>query len=1365
MKKIIGLDLGVSSCGWAYVIEAEKENEKSEILRLGVRVNPLTVDEQSNFEKGKSITTNAERQMKHSARINLQRYKLRREHLIDYLTKAGFINEETLLCEHGNRTTFETYRLRAKAANEEIGLTEFARVLLMINKKRGYKSNRKANGSEEGALIDGMEVAKYLYENDITPGQYAYDLLKKGKKYLPDFYQSDIKDELDKIWNFQKTFYPDILTDDFKQVLTGKSKTNSSKIFLARYSIYTAQNKEKDKRMQAMKWRSDALIRKLDIEQLAYVICDLNGFINNASDYLGKISDRSKELYFQNLTVGQYQMKMLEENPNVSLKNMVFYRQDYLDEFERIWETQAKFHPELTRERKKEIGNMIIFYQRPLKSKKSLISICELEGKTIEIEVEGKKKTITVGSKVCPKSSPLFQEFRIWQRLNDIKLTHLPTRQEYFLSQGQKELLAKELEYKTKMTKQQMLKYLSLKPKEYDMNFKEVDGNTTQAVLFDAYRKIIEISGHGEHDFSKMPANDITTLVENVFDALGFNTNPLHFDAQAADISQDSMYLLWHLLYSYESDNSAMGNETLIHKIQKLFHFDSDEYAKILAGISFKPEYGSLSAKAIKKILPFMKEGNDYSTACVYAGYNHSKRSLTKEELDNKQLKDHLDILSKNSLRNPVVEKILNQMVNVVNSLIDTYGKPDEIRIELARELKKSAKEREAMTDAINTANRENEEYKKILETEFGITHVSRNDILRYKLYLELKDNGFHTLYSDTYIPREKLFSRDFDIEHIIPQANLFDDSFSNKTLESRSINIEKSNSTAYDYVKGKYGEEGAKTYEKRVEDLFKSGKISKTKMTKLLMTADDIPTDFINRDLRDSQYIARKAREILEDIVRVVVPTTGSITDRLREDWQLVDVMKELNWDKYDQLDLTETFEDKEGNTIRRIKDWTKRNDHRHHAMDALTIAFTKPSFIQYLNNLNARGDRSQSIYGIEHKELYRDKHNKLRFNPPIPLDEFRSEAKRHLQNILVSIKAKNKVVTRNINKSKSKQGFNTKVQLTPRGQLHNETIYGSQQRYATHEEKVGASFTADKIATVANKKQREALLARLQAYNNDAKKAFTGKNALDKNPVWLNEAHTASVPLKVMCLTMETIYTIRKPINKDLKLDKVVDSRIRQILQQRLDEYNGDANKAFSNLDETPIWLNQEKGIAIKRVAINAGLSNPEPIHEKKDKQGNNIPVDFVQTSNNHHVAIFVDEQGHLQEHIVSFYEANSRAIQKLPVIEKDYNAELGWKFLFTLKQNEYFVFPDIENGFNPKEIDLTNVENYTIISPHLYRVQKISSKDYFFRHHLETTVENNNALKEITWKRIKALDKLANIVKVRVNHIGQIVAVGEY
>ena len=173
MKKILGLDLGTNSIGWAVVNEAENESEKSSVVRLGVRVNPLTVDEQTNFEKGKAITTNADRTLKRGMRRSLQRYKLRREKLIEYLKAGGIIDDESVLCETGNRTTFETYRNRAKAATEKIGLTEFARVLLMINKKRGYKSSRKANTTEEGQLIDGMSIAKILYEQNLTPGQYV----------------------------------------------------------------------------------------------------------------------------------------------------------------------------------------------------------------------------------------------------------------------------------------------------------------------------------------------------------------------------------------------------------------------------------------------------------------------------------------------------------------------------------------------------------------------------------------------------------------------------------------------------------------------------------------------------------------------------------------------------------------------------------------------------------------------------------------------------------------------------------------------------------------------------------------------------------------------------------------------------------------------------------------------------------------------------------------------------------------------------------------------------------------------------------------------------------------------------------------
>lgn len=1372
MKKILGLDLGTTSIGWAVVNEATNKEEKSSIVKLGVRVNPLTVDEQTNFEKGKPITTNADRTLKRSMRRNLQRYKLRREHLISCLKENGFITDDSILCENGNRTTFETYRLRAKAATEEISLEELARVLLMINKKRGYKSSRKAKSNDEGELVDGMSVAKTLYEEDITPGQYSLQLLCNGKKYLPDFYQSDLRVELQKIWEKQQTFYPDILTPDFMQVLEGKSKTNTSKIFYARYGIHTADNKSKDKKRQAYEWRVDGLTRQLNIEEVAYVISDLNGLINGSSGYLGKISDRSKNLYFNKLTVGQYLMQELDKNPNVSLKNQVFYRQDYLDEFETIWNTQSQYHPELTYELKKDIGNMIIFYQRPLKSQKGLVAICELENEQREVEVDGVKKLITTGCKVCPKSSPLFQEFRMWQRLNDVIVYDSNAKADLFgngtatkrrLTEEEMNTLAFELNIKGKLTKQQALKCLFGKATGLDMNFKELDGNETQAKLFEAYLKIVEMSSHEGYDYAKLNASQIFDVVEKVFAGLGFNTAPLYFDAsiEGKQFDKQPMYQLWHLLYSYEGDNSKTGDESLVKKIRDIFHFDNDDYAKIIAGISFKPDYGSLSAKAIKKILPFMKAGNDYSLACEYAQYNHSKRSLTKEELEKKELKDHLDLLPKNSLRNPVVEKILNQMINVVNEVVKTYGPLDEIRIEMARDLKMNAKKREEKTSEINRMNAYHEDIKKILQAApFNIEHVSRNDIIRYKLYEELKDNGYKTLYSNTYISKEKLFSREFDIEHIIPQARLFDDSFSNKTLESRSINQEKGNATAFDFVKEKYGEEGAKAYKQRIDGLLKQQVLSKAKHDKLLMTIDDIPEDFIMRDLRDTQYIARKAREILEQIVKVVVPTNGKITHKLREDWQLINVMQELNAPKFQELGLTE-------------KDWTKRNDHRHHAMDALTIAFTKLSIIQYLNNLNARSDKSSSIYGIEQKELYRDKHGHMRFLPPIPLDEFRVEAKQQLEQILVSIKSKTKVVTRNVNKSKSKKaekGFNKRVQLTPRGQLHNETIYGSSQRYVTKEEKIGSSFDAEKIATVANKAYREALRHRLDAYDGDAKKAFTGKNSLEKAPIWLDDLHTRAVPIKVKCVTMETIYTIRKPISKDLRIEKVVDKHIQDILRVRLEEYGGDANRAFSNLDENPIWLNEEKGIRIKSVAINAGLSKPEAIHVKRNQfgkpilneRGNKQAADFVQTANNHHVAIFRDANGKLQEHIVSFYEATMRANQGWPIIDKEYNQTEGWEFLFSMKQNEYFVFPD--KDFCPADYDLMNPDNYAIISPHLFRVQKLASKYYVFRHHLETTVEDKNELRDMTWKRIRNCDELQGIVKVRVNHIGQIVAVGE-
>lgn len=1426
MKNILGLDLGTTSIGFAHINESE-DSQNSTIERIGVRVNPLTTDEQTNFEKGKPITMNADRTLKRGARRTLDRYQLRRSNLIDALAKSNIITKDAILAEDGKNTTHSTFALRAKSATQKVEKVEFARILLAINKKRGYKSSRKANNEDEGQAIDGMAIAKKLYDENLTPGQLAYQLLKDGKKYIPDFYRSDLQAEFDKVWDFQKQFYPEILTDSFRKDLVGKGQRATSALFWLKYQFNTAENKEKTregKKLKSYEWRLNALSQQLEKEEVAYVLTEINNNLNNSSGYLGAISDRSKELYFNKQTVGQYLYQQILKNPHTKLKNQVFYRQDYFDEFETIWETQTKFHPELTDELKKEIRDIIIFYQRKLKSQKGLVSFCEFESKEIEIDRNGLKVKKTIGLKVAPKSSPLFQEFKIWQTLNNVLIRKKGSKKRglkeenksqdlFILDLETKQTLFNELNIKGNLTSNKIITLLGHEVKDWEINYSAIEGNRTTKVLYTAYLKILELEGYDTKDLFKvksnkddielddveMPALEIKSMIKSIFEVVEINTEILDFDAEldGKDFEKQASYQLWHLLYAYEGDDSASGNDKLYDLLGQKFGFKK-EHAQILANVAFTYDYGSLSAKAMRRIYAHIKELH-YDKACNLAGYKHSASSLTKEEIANRPLKNKLELLKKNSLRNPVVEKILNQVVNVVNTLIETnskkdaggniveYFKFDEIRIELARDLKKNAKERAEMTTNINASKIAHEKIFKLLQTEFGVKNPTRNDIIRFKLYEELKNNGYKDLYTNTYIPREILFSKQVDIEHIIPQSKVFDDSFSNKTIVYRKDNLDKGNKTAYDYIDSKFGIEKLADFENRVSFLFEQGKknkeegISKAKYQKLLKKEADIGDGFIERDLRDSQYIAKKARNMLYEICRVVTPTTGSITDKLREDWDLINIMQELNFQKFKQLGLTEMVEKKDGSFKERIIDWSKRNDHRHHAMDALTIAFTKHSHIQYLNFLNARKNENHkehnAIIGIEGKETdwkYDDEGNKKRVFK-LPLPNFREEAKKHLENVLVSHKAKNKVVTKNKNKTKSANGGKVKVELTPRGQLHKETVYGKYKYYVSKEEKIGVKFDETTIKKVANPLYRHLLFERLKENGNDAKKAFSGKNALSKTPIYLNNLKTEILPEMVKLMWLEDDFSIRKDITpenfKDSKvIEKILDDGVKRILKERLVKYNNNPKEAFSDLDKNPIWLNKEKGIAIKKVKI-SGVNNAEPLHYKKDHLGNEIldenekPIaaDYVSTGNNHHVAIYKDEKGNLQEKVVSFYEAVERVNQGLPIIDKSYNSYLGWEFLFTMKQNEYFIFPNEKTGFNPIEIDLIDSKNNAIISPNLFRVQKFTTKDYFFRHHLETNVDDKQLLKNVTWKR-EGINGVIKIIKVRLNHLGEITKIGE-
>lgn len=1414
MKKILGLDIGTTSIGWAYVHEAENRQEQSSIIELGVRVNPLSTDEQNDFLKGKPITTNAQRRLKRGMRRNLHRYKLRRDQLIALMLEHGFITQDTPLYECGKDTTYETLRIRSAAAKERIELEQLARVLLSINRKRGYRSSRKVKSSDEGTIVDGMELAKELYEQKLTPGQWLYKHIGLGKlKGKPDFYRSDLVQELNLIWQLQKTYYPEVLTDELYESIQGKGQRETTKRLIEHSHIDPAKNEgdRHTKLRRLLRWRAEAATQQLTLGELWVVIGDINKSIASSSGYLGEISDRSKELFFNRQTVGEYLYDQIVREPHRPLRGQVFYRQDYLNEFEQIWETQKRYHPQLTDELKAEIRDVVIFYQRRLRSQKGLIDFCELEAQDKVVErrdYSGRKisqqmVTKTIGPRVAPRSSPLFQEFKIWQTLNNILIRPQGSRKRKAneeagisaLSLEQKSILFEELNIKGYLKAEQALSLLGYSSKEWEMNYSELAGNTTNAELYRVYLKIAELEGCDlenhlgirKEDWSmsdiSRPASSIREIVRSYFDTLGIDKGLLEFDGllRGKAFQQQASYALWHLLYSYEGDNSATGNETLYRLLEHKYGF-APEHCRLLGSIALLPDYGNLSTKALRKILPYIPE-HTYSDACALAGYRHSQQSLTKQEIIERPLKDKLSLMPKGTLRQPIVEKILNQLINLVNQLIDKYSlrdeegniievfRFDEIRVELSRELKSNAKQREERTQEIKNNQARHEKITSILKSEFGIQFPSHNDILRYRLYEEIVKNGGREFYRNKTISKEQLFSPEIDIEHIIPKARLFDDSFSNKTLAYHRDNQRKGDRTAFDYISQDHAGD-LDDYVARIEDLKSRKVISEAKALKLLKPISEIGDGFIARDLRATQYISRKAREILLEISRSVVATSGQITSRLREDWGLINLMKEMNLPKYRSLGRTETIHRRSDATIEVITDWSKRDDHRHHAMDALTVAFTKHSHIQYLNHLNAHYEERKSQEGTDASDSTasteqppiaskadKDGIRRTLFQPPMP--NFRREARLHLERILISHKAKNKATTRNRNHPK---GSKKEVQicLTPRGELHKETIYGKRKRLNPKPCPINKKFRAEQVDLIASREIRQLVKEHIALY--PSIDIALDSKTLKKHPILYR-----GEPLKeVVCY--DEIFTIRKPITPDIKIEDVLDGGARSALQKRLEEYGGNAKLAFSDLEENPIWLNERQGICLKSVTIKAHAKDLEPLRDKRtasgalylDPEGKTIPIDYAANSSNHHSAIYRDAKGVLQERVVSLMEAVTRVSAGLEIIDKSYNKELGWEFLFTLKQNEMFVFPNPATGFSPLEIDLLDPQNKAIISPNLYRVQKLSKRDYYFRHHLETSVTHD--IKEVTFKRI-GINSLEGSVKVRLNHLGDIVEVGEY
>ena len=1012
--------------------------------------------------------------------------------------------------------------------------------------------------------------------------------------------------------------------------------------------------------------------------------------------YLDLIAEREELIKKEGLTIGQHFYSKLRENPFYRVKDNIFLRSSYIEEFDKIWNLQKQFYPDvLTDKNYKKIKEEIIYFQRPLKSQKGLVSECRFEKH----------------HKVAPKSSPLFQVSKVWQEINNLKIRNV-SGQEHLITLEEKQTLFELLDRNEKMTQKQVLDALNLKPtSDYYINLKkDLEGNRTKSILV--------------KNFKKLKIDRVNLLQFNLI--VNKNDKDERVDTESgeifgiekitSDFEKEPLYKVWHLLYSIEE------NEHLIKKLKEDFDF-SDEQAKAICKIDFhKSGYGNLSARAIRKILPYLQKGKMYSNACSLAGYRHSDY-LTTEENKERPLEEKLGLYKKNSLRNPVVEKIINQVVNLFNAIIDDpdLGKPDEIRVELGRELKQNAEERNNTYSRNSKQNLRHKAIEERLRNELGFMRVSRRDIEKYKLWEEFGERSPYE--PNNPIALAKLFNGDYDIEHIIPQSRLFDNSFNNKTIASRKINANKDNSTAFDYMKLR-GDQAFHDYSEFVKSCFyKKGGISKAKLEKLLMPGDKIPLDFINRQLRETQYISREVKSLLSAVCRNVYATSGSVTDYLKHNWGVDDVLKSLNWDKYEKQGKTRIEKNKEGKELKIIDGWTKRDDHRHHAIDALVVACTKQSFIHQLNLLNQNYTNQREL-----------KESNRKFEQP--WDGFVKSIEDAVENILISFKSGKKVATKNINKiKKGKQVIKEVEELTPRGFLHKDFVYGKVKQY----EKVPLTPRFTRFNDIVDDRTKTLINKRLIEYGNDPKKAFKDS---EKDPL----------PEKLKLVTLFSHgFAMRYPLNSNFKLDyvsSIVNKSVAKAVASRLKEFENNPKKAFVDVENNPVWLNKEKGIFIKSVRLFIDNKELTPLHENE----NGEPMDYVITRNNHHIAIYENGNGELNEQSITFWEAFERKKAGLPIIDRQ--PKDGNKFITSMQQNEMFVF-----NMNEEELKVAlKSKKYSLLSKNLYRVQKIAPGDYTFRFHLETTLKD-----KASEKRITSLQKL-NCIKVKINNLGKIVKVGE-
>jgi CRISPR-associated endonuclease Csn1 len=594
-------------------------------------------------------------------------------------------------------------------------------------------------------------------------------------------------------------------------------------------------------------------------------------------------------------------------------------------EFDALWLKQSEINPTLFNETARAELKDCLLHQRPLKP------------------VKPGRCTLLPEEERAPLALPSQQRFRIYQEVNNLRMLRDELKDEP-LTKEQRDAVVQALEANGKRTFTQIQKIIGFSGQFnlQDEKRTELKGNQTSALL-------------GKKDF--------------------FGPQWHQFD----EAKQDAI-----VMQLVKEENEAR----LISWLQAETGIDEATAEKI-ANTPLAEGYGSLSAKALDKILPALRaQVVTYDKAVLAAGFDHHSHishATTGEILQElpyygEYLQRHVgfgtgvpeDHPEKRygKIANPTVHIGLNQIRTVVNALIKRYGHPSEVIVELARDLKQSQEQRKEEQKRQADNQRRNERMRVQIAELLRTTpeRVKAADLQKMILWEELSFDATNRRcpYSGVQISAQMLFSDQVEIEHILPFSQTLDDSLNNKTVSMRQANRIKGNRTPA---------EAAADFEAQgwpvVGMLERASHMPKGKRYRF--AADGMvqwlreDKGFLARALNDTRHLSRVAREYLSLICpQNTRAIPGRMTAMLRAKFGLNDILG-LDGEK-------------------------NRNDHRHHAVDACVVAVTDQGMLQRFAKASA---------SAREKQL-----NKLVDNMPLPWATYREHVRRAVNHIWVSHK-----------------------------------------------------------------------------------------------------------------------------------------------------------------------------------------------------------------------------------------------------------------------------------------------------------------------------------------------------------------------